>query len=162
MSDVGVVVSTMTTALDDLHAEHQGLTPQLVVNSAADPASPLHDYFQWSDAKAADQYRLWQARQLIKSIKIERPDGAMMPKYLSVKVGETRQYEEITALVQDSDKWSAVLQDAAQSLREVEKHVEDLLYVSHSGERDRTARQLKDGVVHLRDRFDQAVQSASV
>jgi hypothetical protein len=155
----GVLVSSpMTAVLDDLHAEHDGLTPQTVVSAATNPTSPLHNYFQWDDGKAADSYRLWQARQLIKSIKIERPDGKQMPKYLSVKIGETRRYEEISSLVQDVDKWSAVLADASQSLRDVEKHVDDLIYVARSGKRDRTSRLLKDGVINLRNRFDEALE----
>ena len=37
-----------------------------VVREAADPRSPLHDYFQWEDTVAAHQWRLQQARQLVR------------------------------------------------------------------------------------------------
>jgi hypothetical protein len=36
------------------------------VEEAADPASPLHDHFQWDDTIAGRQWRLQQARQLIR------------------------------------------------------------------------------------------------
>lgn len=47
------------------------LAPADVVAEASDPASPLHDYFEWDDSEAARKYRLSQARTLIRSIKVE-------------------------------------------------------------------------------------------
>jgi hypothetical protein len=37
-----------------------------VVEEARHPASPLHEYFQWDDSLAAHQWRLQQARQMIR------------------------------------------------------------------------------------------------
>jgi hypothetical protein len=48
----------------------KGLTAERVVEAARAKASPLHDAFEWSDTKAAQEYRLAQARQLIGSITI--------------------------------------------------------------------------------------------
>jgi hypothetical protein len=47
------------------------LTPEGVVREAKDPKSPLHDQFDWNDSTAAHQYRLSQARDLIRSVRIE-------------------------------------------------------------------------------------------
>ena len=41
------------------------LRPVQIVQAARDEASPLHGQFTWDDEKAAGQYRLWQARELI-------------------------------------------------------------------------------------------------
>jgi hypothetical protein len=41
-----------------------------VLADARDPESPLHDCFEWDDAKAAAAYRIDQARVLIRSIEI--------------------------------------------------------------------------------------------
>lgn len=46
------------------------LTPAEVVDAARNPKSPLHAYFEWDNDRAADAYRLGQARQLIRSVKI--------------------------------------------------------------------------------------------
>lgn len=47
--------------------QNQGvINPESVVLAAADETSPLHKYFQWEDTEAAHQYRLWQARSLIR------------------------------------------------------------------------------------------------
>ena len=44
------------------------LTPDQVVDDASDPTSPLNPLFEWSDTEAAHQYRLHQARQIIRSV----------------------------------------------------------------------------------------------
>lgn len=43
------------------------LKPKAMVRAAEAPTSPLHRFFTWDDAKAAEQYRLEQARDLIQS-----------------------------------------------------------------------------------------------
>lgn len=47
------------------------LQPRQVVEAAQDPESPLHTAFTWNDEAAAAAYRLEQARQLIRSIRID-------------------------------------------------------------------------------------------
>ena len=52
--------------------EEQGrLTPDEVVRIASDPDNPLHEAFDWDDASAAHQYRLDQARTMIRSVRFE-------------------------------------------------------------------------------------------
>lgn len=52
--------------LKRIAAEHDGqLRPQDVVEAAKPIDSPLHSRFEWDDTEAAENYRLWQARQLI-------------------------------------------------------------------------------------------------
>lgn len=47
------------------------LTPGEVVTAARDPESPLHDMFEWDDGKAAESWRLEQARGLIRSVQVK-------------------------------------------------------------------------------------------
>ncbi|HUD75319.1 MAG TPA: hypothetical protein VMQ76_09630, partial [Terracidiphilus sp.] len=42
------------------------LLPEKVVEAARPVSSPLHSWFEWNDNKAAENYRIWQARQLIR------------------------------------------------------------------------------------------------
>jgi len=46
------------------------LTPEEVVNAARPDDHPLHRYFDWDDTAAAEKYRLYQARGLIRSVHI--------------------------------------------------------------------------------------------
>lgn len=54
-------------ALDALADRHNGeLTPEIVVEAARDPGSPLHSYFDWNNDTAAHKFRLEQGRRLIR------------------------------------------------------------------------------------------------
>lgn len=44
------------------------LTPADVLRDAKHNNSPLHSFFEWDDGEAAEQYRLQQARGLIRSV----------------------------------------------------------------------------------------------
>lgn len=45
---------------------HHGLLRvEHVIEEARDRGSPLHEQFTWDNKKAAHEYRLWQARELI-------------------------------------------------------------------------------------------------
>lgn len=69
--------SVVQEVLQALYDEGQELTPRLVLDRARDPQHPLHDRFEWDDAKAAESHRLTQAGDLIRSVKVvyERGDG---------------------------------------------------------------------------------------
>ena len=41
-----------------------------LVDAARDPAHPMHDHFEWDDAKAGDAYRLSQARGILASMAV--------------------------------------------------------------------------------------------
>jgi hypothetical protein len=52
--------------MESIRVRHNGvLRPSDVVEYARDSGTALHDRFTWDDSEAADQYRLWQARELI-------------------------------------------------------------------------------------------------
>jgi hypothetical protein len=53
--------------LTDLAKKYGGmLKPEYVVAFAKNPKTDLHNYFEWDDGEAAEKYRLWQARRIIK------------------------------------------------------------------------------------------------
>lgn len=65
--------------LQKIYDTQQKLTPPVVVNEASDPSSVLHHRFEWDDKVAGHKYRLVQAAELIRSVKItyaKSADGA--------------------------------------------------------------------------------------
>jgi len=46
------------------------ITPEILVNEAKKRKSPLHPIFEWDDTKAAENYRLQQARILLNNIQV--------------------------------------------------------------------------------------------
>lgn len=65
---------SLQNMLMDIYREHGELTPMLVVDAARPVDSPLHDRFEWDDHTAGENYRLVQARALIRSVKITYAD----------------------------------------------------------------------------------------
>jgi hypothetical protein len=61
------------SALEKLAARHGGrYTPEIIVAEAADKDHELHDSFNWDNESAGHQYRLDQARTLIRVVRINR------------------------------------------------------------------------------------------
>lgn len=50
--------------------------PEAVVEASRPVSAPLHPYFEWDDAKAAEKYRKDQAGHLIRCIAVEVSRGA--------------------------------------------------------------------------------------
>lgn len=53
-----------------LHRQHGTLTPELVVEDAKKPNSPLHEMFEWDTDKAATAHWHDVARQLIRNVRV--------------------------------------------------------------------------------------------
>lgn len=72
------------------------LTPEQVVDAARDEASPLHVYFEWRDDKAADAYRIEQARSLIRSVtvRVETTDDRLISTPVYVRDPARREDEQ--------------------------------------------------------------------
>jgi hypothetical protein len=63
--------ASLEELLGKIAQKHGGtLTPEQVLKAAAPKSSPLHQHFQWDDTEAARQYRLMQAGQLIRRVRI--------------------------------------------------------------------------------------------
>lgn len=61
---------SLQDSIQELYDEHGYITPRIVLDTARDPEHPLHRYFDWNDATAAETARLSRARQLISRCKI--------------------------------------------------------------------------------------------
>jgi len=64
-------MSDLRSELTGLYQKHGELTPQVVVDEARAVDAPLHHRFEWDDTVAGEKYRLVQAAQLIRAVRIE-------------------------------------------------------------------------------------------
>lgn len=111
------------------------LTPKAVVEAARDTKSPLHRHFEWNDAKAAESYRLDQAREIIRVIRIEgADDDEPMRAFLSVRDAGGVSYHTAADVASSVDLQLAVLKAAERDLeafqkryREIEEVCEDIV-----------------------------------
>lgn len=56
--------------LQAVYERHGKLTPRIVVAEAADESSPLHSRLEWDDKVAGHAWRLHQAHELIRSVRV--------------------------------------------------------------------------------------------
>lgn len=59
--------------LHGLERKYGILDAAVVVEDARDAESPLHRYFQWDNNVAAEEYRLEQARRLLRAVVMDSP-----------------------------------------------------------------------------------------
>lgn len=109
------------TELETIKQKHGGiLKPEHVVEFARDPATAVHGWFDWSDASAAEKYRLEQARMLIR-IMVATVDGASDPVRVNVSIMEDRKqpgggYRSLEDVMADPDMRRKVLKTALVEL----------------------------------------------
>ncbi|HEY2300877.1 MAG TPA: hypothetical protein VGH66_03240, partial [Acidimicrobiales bacterium] len=63
-------VEIIATSLRSVWQDTGRLVPEDLVEIAGETGHPLHDFFEWDDTIAAHQHRVWQAGQLIRSVKV--------------------------------------------------------------------------------------------
>lgn len=67
--DAGIIQEKKSTIiereLERLYKRDKVITPASVLDAARSKSSPLHEFFEWDDKKAADKYRLMQASEMI-------------------------------------------------------------------------------------------------
>jgi hypothetical protein len=132
-------------------AEQDGgtLKPEAVVDAARDPESPLHERFTWDDTKAAQEYRLWEARRLIRVCVEYLPgDKSEEPCPVFVSLTDDRAmgagYRTLVDVMDDDELRERLLADALKELdgfRQRYDRVKELATVFLAI--DRTRRKLK-------------------
>lgn len=110
------------------------LTPAVVLERARSSNSSLHEHFEWDDTVAAEQHRLGQAGELIRSITVDISRSNVEPAkptraFVSVERQGTRSYVGIQTAMSDADLRKQVLARALaelQSFRERYKDYQEL------------------------------------
>jgi hypothetical protein len=81
--------------LEAIREEHDGeIPPEAIVEASEPEEAPLHNEFEWDDAKAGKKYRLDQARYIVRSIEVVRVE---MPDI------QSRAYEATYASTEEID-----------------------------------------------------------
>lgn len=101
-----------------------------VVDASRPDDAPLHDHFEWDDQQAAEQFRIDQARYLIRSItvSVETPEQVSQVRaFVSVIRDEDRSYTSIAHALSDEDLRTQVLQKAWAELEAWRKRYAELI-----------------------------------
>jgi hypothetical protein len=81
-------------------AEESPLTAEKVVKEAKKIKNPLHEFFEWKDSKAAAEYRLEQARHLMRSIVVQyqpNKDSPLIRAFVTLTKEADGEGYEVTA-----------------------------------------------------------------
>lgn len=73
--------------LDTVRKQNRGLlAPGAVIRFAENPATALHEKFEWDNTKCGQEYRLWQARELIRVyVVVLKKDAPPVRAYVSLQ-----------------------------------------------------------------------------
>jgi hypothetical protein len=119
--------------LEFIRSKHGGvLRPEDVVEFARDERTALHADFQWDDTEAAQQFRLWQARQVIRlTITIvDSPAGKQsIPMYVSLVTDRQKPgggYRPLVDVMSADDLRDELLRQALGELKTVRKKYQQL------------------------------------
>lgn len=106
------------------------LTPEDVLADAKNDNSPLHSFFEWSDTEAARQYRLQQARGLIRAVVavyVSDDKPAVRQKaYVHIAEPSAPHYRETTQAMSQAKTRKLVLERAWREFQQWRKRYADL------------------------------------
>lgn len=116
-------------------AEGGALRPRDVVDAARSHDSPLHKYFTWDNAKAAEQLRISEARKLIARVRVTMETGPL--KVVTVRAFHSLPsdrgrigYRPIAGILSDEDRRRELLQTALRELAAFRRRYRDLAELS--------------------------------
>ena len=112
-------------------AQHNGmLRPEDVVEFAKSPATALHTCFTWDDTQAAHNWRLVQARQIIRVSVIVSPGDPKEKVRAFVSLKENRYndegYRSLISVMSDGDLRQVLLTEAMMEMQSFMDKYENL------------------------------------
>jgi len=106
------------------------LRPEDIVEIASPEDHPLHNRFEWDDTIAGREYRLWQARELILSVKTIMEGGSSEPMRVYVSLKEDRHtgegYRHLDDVRHDKERYRTLLREAAGEMRRFQTRYQNL------------------------------------
>jgi prophage tail gpP-like protein len=96
------------------------IKPERVVEFARNEKTALHSQFTWDDGEAAEAYRLWQARQVIRVCVRYVGENDDKPTRAYVSLVEDRVeggYRPITAVMADAEMRESLLAQAKAEMK---------------------------------------------
>jgi hypothetical protein len=123
-------------ALDVIYQERGEITAPAVVESARPKKAPLHPAFEWDDSKAAEEHRLWQARQIVRSVVVVNDDTkAETPQYVHVQVVNQTEgrYLPASVVVQNVDLFQRALAELQGKVSAIRQAIASLESMARDG-----------------------------
>lgn len=125
-------MTTLKEQLEQIYRKEGKLTPALVLKEATNPEHPLHPRFEWDDPTAAHAYRLNQAGELIRSVKVRFREGTETDPARYVRAfhslpteDEERAYCPLDEVLADPLKSKVLMQEMERDWKALRRRYED-------------------------------------
>jgi len=105
--------------LEQIRHKQGEITPITVLDAARHSDSPLHGYFEWDNAVAAENHRRMQARSLVRKITVVVETTTFAyetPAFVSVVRNEDRSYTPVAMVLSDKELRENAVHDIAKWL----------------------------------------------
>lgn len=106
------------------------IKPSVLIDESREPGAPLHDRFEWNDEKAGEQFRLVQARTMIRVGRIiveGEPERVVhIPRIQKGEGCGEGEYKPISVVVGDYDDFTLAMKEAMVKLSSARRAVTEL------------------------------------
>jgi hypothetical protein len=134
--------------LERIRLENEGkLIPVNVVEASEPKEAVLHPCFEWRNSVAANRYREYQARNLIRGIRIIKDDDQQIPQFANVRITNEQTgknesfYQNTTVLIKRPDELMSAISLLQTKLSAIENSIQEIVHLAkeHQDE-DRVSR----------------------
>ena len=115
----GVTKADATLVAAEIESIGEEATPQDVLEKARDENTELHKCFEWDDTKAAEKYRVIQARTIMRMLVVveDKPDPNIPPVRYFYKTTNGEGYKPATLVFRRDDEYQSLLKRAYAELK---------------------------------------------
>ena len=137
----GVDARTVGAELTKIRTRDGNVTTKSVMQAARPKKAPLHPVFEWRDDVAGEKYREWQARALIRSVRVTYEDSEQDEPLMVHVRSEEPYYQDARLAARQMDEAAAVVDDFVRRLASLQRSLKEFeVMMGESEEPERMAR----------------------
>lgn len=108
---------------DEISSIGLSVKPEEIVDKARDESTELHKCFEWDDTKAAEKYRVYQARQIVCHLIVKEVNNEPQKQEVRFfyKTDSQEGYKPVSYIMRNEDEYQKLLDRALSELKAFEK-----------------------------------------
>jgi hypothetical protein len=157
------ILDGVTEVVQEIYSRDGEVRASVLVDEARPEDSPAHPAFEWRDDVAAEEYRLYQARHIIRRVQVIHDDKPSQLVHVPVSVSSERtkegSYKPVEVIIETPDEFELALNAAVQRLKSARSAVDDLQRAAskldHNSERTAMIVQVSNALAALNVALEQ-------
>jgi len=125
-----VNAETAKEELNRIYEKNGKLEPAEVVKESRPESAPLHPVFEWNDTKAAELYRIDQAKHMMCAIVQVEEREEQPPQEVRVFIHAEKAYHPVDVVLRDPSMKKEALRDALRSMQSFRQKYSSLAELS--------------------------------